>query len=208
MKKLAVLGASGHGKVVADTAQCCGWGQVDFYDDAWPGRSRNGCWPVVGDSATMLARLDDYEGVIVAIGQNGVRHAKLSALMAAGAPLVSLFHPMAYISQHASIDVVSVAFAGAVVNADAKIGLGAILNTGCSVDHDCVLGNAVHVSPGARLAGGVCIGERSWVGIGASVRQLTKLGSDVIVGAGASVVSDVSDGLVVVGVPAKAIAKV
>jgi len=205
MKKLAVLGASGHGKVVADTAQCCGWDQVDFYDDAWPSCERNGSWLVVGDSAAMYTRLRDYQGVVVAIGNNAVRHRKLTALIDASAPVVALIHPMAVVSQYASIGPGSVVFAGVVVNADAKVGLGAILNTGCSVDHDCVLGTAVHVSPGARLAGAVSVGDRSWVGIGASVKQLVRIGSDVVVGAGAAVVSNVPDGAVVVGVPARAI---
>lgn len=206
MKRLAVLGASGHGKVVADTALCCGWDQVDFYDDAWPGRTYNGDWCVVGDSAALHARVGHYEGVIVAIGNNAVRQAKLEALGGLGARLVSLIHPMACVSRYAIIGVGSVVFAGVVVNADARVGSGAILNTGCSVDHDCVLGSAVHVSPGARLAGAVRVGDRSWVGIGACVRQMISLGSDVVVGAGAAVVSDVSDGLCVMGVPAKALA--
>lgn len=206
MKKLAVLGASGHGKVVADTAQCCGWDHVDFYDDAWPGRTHNGSWGVVGDSAALLDRFEHYQGIIVAIGNNVIRHAKLEAMLGLGAPVVSLLHPGAWVSQYASIGPGSVVFAGAVVNADVNIGFGAILNTGCSVDHDCVLGNAVHVSPGARLAGAVRVGERSWVGIGACVRQLISLGHDVVVGAGAAVVSDVPDGACVVGVPAKVVA--
>lgn len=147
MKKLAILGASGHGKVVADTAQCCGWDQVDFYDDAWPSFTRNGNWLVVGDFAALYTRLESYQGVIVAIGNNSVRHEKLAAMADAVAPVVTLIHPMATVSQYASVGLGSVIFAGAVVNADAKIGLGAILNTGCSVDHDCELGK---VSTSAR----------------------------------------------------------
>lgn len=205
MKKLAVLGASGHGKVVADTAQCSGWNQVDFYDDAWPGRVSNGSWHVIGDSAALFARLHEYQGIVVAIGNNAVRHAKLALLRNVDAPIVSLIHPMAFVSQYSSIGAGSVVFAGAVVNTDAKIGQGAILNTGCSVDHDCILGETVHVSPGARLAGAVSIGDRSWIGIGASIRQQITIGSDVVVGSGASVVSHVPDGVIVVGVPAKAI---
>jgi sugar O-acyltransferase (sialic acid O-acetyltransferase NeuD family) len=207
MKKLAILGASGHGKVVADTAQCCGWDLVDFFDDALPALTSNGSWPVVGDSAAMLARLQDYDGIVVAIGHNAVRHTKLLALIEAAAPVVSLIHPMAFVSQRAVLGIGSVVFAGAVVNIDARIGVGAILNTGCSVDHDCVLGGAVHISPGARLAGGVNIGDRSWIGIGASVKQLIRVGHDSVVGSGASVVSDVPDGVLVVGVPAKIVSK-
>ena len=202
MRRLAILGASGHGKVVADTAECCGWTSVDFFDDAWPGMLVNGPWSVVGNTADLLNCCNEYEGVVIAIGNNTIRNAKLSALREVGAKLTLLVHPSATISQYASVGVGSVVFAGAVVNAGASVGPGAILNTSCSVDHDCVLGDAVHVSPGARLAGGVIVGDMTWVGIGASVKQMVRLGCRVTVGAGAAVVADVPDGITVVGVPA------
>lgn len=203
MTSLAILGASGHGKVVADTAEACGWTSVTFFDDAWPSRSANGSWPIVGDSAELFRRLKEYAGVIVAIGNNAVRDTKLLELQARHAPLISLIHPHAFFSHHARLGAGSVVFAGAVVNAGALIGRGAIINTGSSVDHDCLLGDAVHLSPGARLAGGVEVGDRSWIGIGATVRQLIRIGSYVTVGASSAVVRDVPDGIVVVGVPAR-----
>ena len=67
MKKLAVLGASGHGKVVADTAESCGWTEIVFFDDAWPSRVVNGSWPVVGTSDDLLAQIQNFDGVIVAM---------------------------------------------------------------------------------------------------------------------------------------------
>jgi len=203
MKKLAILGASGHGKVVADTAECCGWQSVEFFDDAWPSIQKNGVWPIVGDTIALLKKLADFDGVLVAIGNNRIRYAKLLELQAMGGRLVTLVHPAAVVSRYAEIAEGTVVFAGAVVNAGTIIKPGAILNTGCSVDHDCVLGNAVHISPGARLAGGVCVGDESWVGIGSSVRQLINIGQSVVVGAGSAVVSDIPNGMVVAGVPAK-----
>lgn len=203
MKRLAILGASGHGKVLADMAELCGWREVVFYDDAWPGRQLNGHWPVVGDSAALLAQLSGIEGVIVGIGNNQVRHDKQRQLASAGAPIVSLIHPHAVISRHSSVGVGSVVMAGVVVNIDSRVGIGAILNTGCSVDHDNLLGDFVHLSPGARLAGGVTVGDLSWVGIGASIRQMIQVGSRVVIGAGAVVVKPVADGNTAVGVPAR-----
>lgn len=201
--KLAILGASGHGKVVADTAECCGWQTVEFFDDAWPGLQKNGVWPVVGDTAALMRRLADFDGVLVAIGSNRIRHTKLLELRAAGACLVTLVHPAATVSRYAVIGEGAVVFAGVVVNAEARINLGGILNTGCSIDHDCLLGDAVHISPGARLAGGVQVGDLSWIGIGASVRQLVRIGERVMVGAGSAVVSDIPNDVTVAGVPAK-----
>lgn len=203
MKRLAILGASGHGKVVADAAELCGWESVSFFDDAWRDKQINGVWPVVGDTNALLAQVAEFEGVLVAIGNNSVREAKLRALSERGAALPVLLHPAAMVSRYAEIGAGSVLFAGAVVNADCRIGRGAIINTGATVDHDCVLGDAVHISPGAHLAGGVSIGDRSWVGIGSSVRQLIRIGCDVMVGAGSVVVANFSDGCTVAGVPAR-----
>jgi len=203
MKKLAILGARGHGKVVADIAECCGWQQIDFFDDAWPDIANNGVWSVVGSTEILVEKLTQYDGVIVGIGNNDIRQQKLELLAAAGANLVSLFHPGAVVSRFASIGAGSVVMAGVVVNIDVQIGRGAILNTGCSVDHDCDLGEAVHISPGARLAGNVCIGDKSWVGIGAVIRQSTVVGENVMIGAGAAVVFDLPDSVTALGVPAK-----
>jgi len=203
MKSLAILGASGHGKVVADCAELCGWQSVVFFDDAWQSREVNGHWPVRGDTQALLANLSQFDGVLVAIGNNRIRQDKLHQLLDAGAKVVSVVHPQAIVSRYALIGVGSVVFAGAVINVDASIGAGTIINTGASVDHDCVLGSAVHVSPGACLAGGVSVGDRGWVGIGASMRQLVCIGSDVVVGAGAVVVKDVPAGVTVVGNPAR-----
>lgn len=203
MKRLGILGASGHGKVVAEAALSRGWMEVVFYDDDWPRKSRIGAWEVIGDTSTLLAAEKYLDGVVVAIGNNAIRMRKIRELQEAGLALVTIVHGAAVVGSSVRLGVGTVVMAGVVINADAEIGVGAILNTACSVDHDCVLGAAVHISPGAHLAGGVRVGDRSWVGIGASVRQETNIGADVVIGAGAAVAADVTDGLTVVGVPAK-----
>lgn len=202
MKRLALLGASGHGKVVADAALAGGWDAVEFFDDAWPHCRENGPWPVMGDSAALSARLQEFQGVIVSIGDCAVRWDKHRALQAAGAPLVTVVHPAAVVSRYAALGVGTVVMAGAVVNIDAVVGQAGIINTGATVDHDCCLGDAVHICPGAHLSGNVLVGHGSWVGVGAAVKQGMTLGERVMVGAGAVVVQAVADGLTVVGNPA------
>lgn len=206
MKHLAVFGASGHGKVVAEIAEMTGW-QVSFFDDAYPNIRQVEHWPVLGNTIDFESRKEEFNGAFVAIGNNAVRLVKLNGLMGMGVELPTLIHPNACVSQYAHIGYSCVVMAMAVINPFVKIGFGGIINTASTLDHDCVLGDCVHVSPGANLAGGVTVGSCSWVGIGASVKQYLNIGSNVLVGAGAAVVSDVADNVTVVGVPAKSITR-
>lgn len=202
-RRLAILGASGHGKVVADIAIQAGWQELVFYDDAWPDKIRHEHWEVQGTLPMLLNELSRFEGVVVAIGHNAVREAKLEALLAQGARIVSLVHPRATVSPMARLGPGCVVMAGAIINAFAELGMGSIVNTAATVDHDCRLGACVHVAPGANVTGDVEIGRTSWVGAGAVVRQGVAIGEAVMVGAGAAVVSDIDGNLVVAGVPAR-----
>lgn len=203
MKRLAIFGAGGHAKVVADIAQESGWSDICFFDDDWPNITMNGCSSVKGDANSLLAQLDQFEGVVVAIGNARIRLNKQNLLRASGADVVTLIHPRASVSRYAVLGVGTVVMPGAVIMADASIGDACIVNTAATVDHDCRLAEGVHIGPGAHLSGDVVVGERSWIGLGALVRQGICVGRDVMVGAGAVVVRSVEDGHIIIGNPAR-----
>ena len=205
MKALALIGASGHGKVVADTAIRCGWNHIIYFDDAWPTLTTHGKWPVVGNTTALAPQQQQFSAIIVAIGDNHTRLQKTLALQKASLPLTSLIHPQAYIASDATLADGSIICAGAIVQPSTSIGLAGIVNTGATVDHDCKLAEGVHISPGAHLAGSIHIGACSWVGIGSSINQSTTIGANVIIGAGAAVTKDIPDNIKVAGVPAKKI---
>lgn len=203
MKKLAILGASGHGKVVAETASHSGWDEIYFFDDAWQKIKTNGPYAVVGDTESLL-QSSEFEGAVVAIGDNQIRLMKTKQLQKVGFNLPFLVHPKSYVASDVVVEGGTVVFAGAMIQPGSKIGTAVVVNTGATVDHDCVLAEGVHISPGAHIAGGVSVGKHTWIGIGSSVNQYLSIGSNVTVGAGAAVVSNVGDGQTVVGVPARA----
>jgi sugar O-acyltransferase (sialic acid O-acetyltransferase NeuD family) len=209
MAALLLLGASGHARVVAETALATGrFSRIAFLDDRCTAPAQLADqlgWPVIGSLAAALDPQvrQQFSAALVAIGNAAVRLQWLPPLAAAGYELPVVVHPTAWLSPSAQLGVGSVVFAQAAIQAQAVIGTGAILNTGCSVDHDAQLGDGVHICPGARLAGEVQVGNRSWIGIGASVIQQIRIGVDVTVGAGAAVVRDLPDGVTAVGVPAR-----
>lgn len=203
MRRLAILGASGHGKVIADAALLSGWDEVIFYDDSWPEMELNGRWPIVGNTDSLLKRELPFDGVIVGIGNNKIRLEKTQLLARLALPLVSIVHPSAVISPYSVVGYGSVVMANSVVQVDSVVGIGALINTSASVDHDCVLADGVHICPGAHLAGGVRVGKQSWIGVGASIKQLVNIGPNVVVGAGAVVITDIDDSVTVAGVPAR-----
>ncbi|MCL1077689.1 acetyltransferase [Parashewanella spongiae] len=207
MNSCAILGASGHGKVIAEIAELNGYKKVDFFDDTWPELKTVHHWLVLGNSERLLALVSQYDIVVIAIGDNTIRLKKQIEFQAKGANFSVLKHPSAIVSRYSELDVGTVVMANAVINSFASIGVASIVNTSATVDHDCKLGNGVHISPGVNLAGGVTVGELSWIGLGAQVKQLINIGDQVIVGAGSTVVNDISNNQIVIGTPAKPLDK-
>jgi len=203
MTHIAILGASGHGKVVADIAELNGYKKISFFDDAWPEKSQLDSWTITGNSIQLIERLSEFSACIVAIGNNVIRIQKLNELHRYNATIISLIHPNAVVSRYADVASGTVIMANAVVNPAVQIGQGCIVNTAATIDHDCIIADGVHVSPGVHLAGNIKIGEYSWLGIGCSVKQGLTIGCHVVIGVGAAVVTNIDDGCVAVGVPAK-----
>lgn len=206
MNDLLIIGAGGHGKVVADTAIETGkWNDIAFLDDRWNSLKSVLSLPVMGPLNIITEMKSRFSEIAVAVGDSLLRIELLKKYELLGFSLARIIHPTAFISRHAVIYPGCVVFAQGVVNAGAVIGFGSIINTGSVVEHDCILGEGVHICPGVKLAGQVSIGKHSWIGIGSSVIQQVSIGENVMVGAGTVVIDNVSDNVTVAGVPGRVI---
>lgn len=199
MKKIMIIGASGHGKVVADIAKKVGYKEIVFLDDN-ENLSTCGGYPVIGNSDLSLKCDMD---VAVAIGNAQIRRRIQENLMKCEKKVVSLIHPDAVIAENVVIGSGTVIMAGVVVNSGAKIGNGCIINTCASIDHDCEVGDYVHISVGSHLCGTVSIGRETWIGAGAIVSNNIFICKDCMIGAGAVVVKNITKTGTYIGVPAK-----
>ncbi len=205
MSKLLIIGAGGHGRVIADCAEASRqYCEIAFLDDSFPEREQNLAWPIIEKSAIWKCFKEEYSFAL-AIGNNQARLALFQALDEANAHLPNIIHPTAVISNHSELGKGNVIFANAVINPGSKIGNACIINTAATIDHDCQLTDAVHISPGAHLAGTVTVGQASWFGVGSSSVQAINIAENTQIGAGAAVTKDTQANGLYVGVPARRI---
>ncbi len=200
--KLLIIGAGGHGKVVADIAlKMDRWKEIAFLDDNEEFKTSMGI-EVIGKSADMYRYIKDYD-IFVAIGTNEMRKIIQEKLEIRGANIPVLIHPEAVIGREVEIGVGTVIMAGVVVNCCTTIGKGCIINTGATIDHDNVCEDYVHISPGVHTAGAVRIGKGTWLGIGSIVSNNITITSGCTIGAGAVVVRNIGKSGTYVGIPAR-----
>ena len=203
-KKLLIIGASGHGKVVADIAiKMNKWQSIAFLDDDECIKISMGL-EVIGKTADAFIYKDEAD-FFVAIGSNATREKVQKKLFEEGLNVVSLIHPNAIIGTDVEISIGTAVMAGVVINSSSKIGKGCIINTSSSLAHDNVIKDYVHISPGVRTAGRVSIGKLTWLGIGSVVSNNVNICSGCKVGAGAVVVKDITEPGTYVGVPVRKI---
>ncbi|MDB4916565.1 MAG: putative acetyltransferase [Gemmatimonadetes bacterium] len=213
MARILIMGAGGHGKVVADLVRAAGHELVGFADAnadrhdtvAEPGGARV---LLVQESLLALIATDGVfpfgvDQVALAVGDNESRLRLLDALVHWNAG--ALVHPRATVSASATLGRGTVVFPNAVINAAAVLGDGVIVNTAAVIEHDCTVADGVHLSPGSTLCGNVRVGRCSWIGAGAVVIPGISIGAGARIGAGAVVIRDVAPHVTVAGVPARAL---
>ena len=197
-KEVIVIGAGGHGKVIADIIIKSGDRVIGFLDDGCTEKNIHG-YPILGKTEDCLKYKD--KEFFIAIGNNAVRKKiseKYNMLK-----FYTAIHPSAVIAMDVEIGEGSCVMAGVVINTSARIGKHCIINSGSVVEHDNKLADFVHLSPGAVLCGTVSVGECTHIGGGATVKNNTNISGDAVIGVGAAVVKDIDISGVYCGVPAR-----
>ena len=203
MKRLAILGAGGHGKNVADAALLGEWSSVVFFDDKLNKKDLVVNQAIEGNAQDLLSNVDKFDGIHIAIGRNEIRRKKFIDIQKVGGNIVSIVHPSASISKTAIFNTGSAILANVVLNSDTKIGKGVIISHSSNIDHDGTVGDFVLISPGCSLAGTIKLGNYCSIGTGSSFINNIEVGSGAIIGAGSVVVSNIPGNTVSFGVPCK-----
>ena len=212
MKKILIIGSSGHAKVVIDIIEKEAKYEVIglLSRDQAAGEKVYG-YEILGKQEELPTLLEGYpiEALFVAVGDNATR-AKIAKFLQENHPkleVVSAIHPSAIIGKDVSVGAGTVIMAGTVVNPSSQIGRYCIINTHASLDHDCTLGDFASLAPGVTTGGDCQIGAYTAIGIGATILHGIQIGEQTVIGANALVNNNIPPFSVAYGTPAKIVHK-
>lgn len=207
--RIILIGGGGHAKVLIDLIKLSGQFEIAGILDTKlkQGSQVSGITVLGGDDLLTELYEKGVKNACIAVGStkdNSNRKILYEKAKQCGLAVPLLIHPHAIVSKSETMISMAVQImAGAVVQPGSAIGENTIINTGAIVEHDCKVGSHIHVCPGAVISGGCSIGEGAFIGAGATVIHGISIGRNAIIAAGSVVVSDVPDGVVVKGAPAR-----
>lgn len=207
MKKVILIGYSGHAYVVAEVLQLNSYSVVGYCDKKQNDKNKLGIKYFGCESnLDVIRQIKDYN-VFPSIGDNIIREKVMIYLDKNNLRLINAVHPDSSISKNVEFGKGVLISSGVRINPFVTIGDGTIVNTGSVVEHECILGKFTHIAPGAILAGNIEIGDKSFIGANSVIKQGIKIGSNVIIGAGSVVIRDIPDNSIYAGNPAKPLNK-
>ncbi len=209
-KKIVVVGASGHAKVIIDILEREGKyiiiGLIDSYKEK--GKKTFG-YAILGTEKIIpqLIKDENLFGAVLAIGDNNIRKELFYKIekIQPNFNYVNAIHPKAVIGTKVKIGKGVVIMPGVIVNTQSKIDDFCILNTKSTLDHECKMKKFSSLGPGTNVGGNVKIGECTAISLGAKVIENIIIGAHTVVGAGSLVIRDIDNNKVAFGVPAKII---
>lgn len=196
-KKIALIGAGGHCKVIIDLLEeIKQYDIIGIYDDIKTDYFCN--YNILGKIQEIDKTIDYF---IISIGDGTVRKKIYENNKTLNWAI--LIHPKSIISKFSKIGVGTVIFAGAVIQTEVCIGEHCIINTNSNIDHESIIGNYCSISPGVTICGNVNIGELTFVGANSTIIQEINVGNNVIIGAGSVIIKNIDSYKKVVGNPGR-----
>ena len=199
IKRLIMIGAGGHAKVVLEIIMQQG---LELYGISAPRITD------YFDRFSEVLRFSSDEEIFhfkasEVILINGIGHTPRSSSRAdvynkfrnRGYEFLTIKSNLSCISSSSKIGMGAQIMPGAIINSDANIGENTIVNTGSIVEHDCFIGSNNHIAPGCVLCGGVVTKKQVFVGAGSIVLPRVIIGENVLIAAGSTVPSSSSSSI-------------
>ncbi|MDG1707551.1 MAG: acetyltransferase [Emcibacteraceae bacterium] len=208
--KIAIFGASGLGREIADICHDVGYDEIVFLVKD---ENEKCIWPnkIIFDTSDNVQKLcDDGFDFTIGIGDPKIR--KFVADKYPDLRYPNLIHSSASLGLYQLENINKskgiIITAGCRITNNIDFGDFILLNLNTTVGHDAIIGDFVSAMPSANISGNVDVGACAYIGTGSSIIHggndvKLSIGENSVVGAGAVVTKDVPKNVTVVGVPAK-----
>ncbi|MDH0444834.1 NeuD/PglB/VioB family sugar acetyltransferase [Stutzerimonas stutzeri] len=207
----AVFGASGFGREVMPLVRgsVCG-NELVFVDDNVSQSPLNGHEVMTYDRFLNLRAGRKY--ITIAIADAEIREKLTERCLGDGIEVFDVTASNVVLMDEVSLGKGAILCPFTTITSNVKIGKSFHANIYSYIAHDCVVGDYVTFAPSVKCNGNVVIEDYAYVGTGAIIKQgrpgkPLRIGKGAVVGMGAVVTKDVAEGAVVVGNPAKPLAR-
>jgi sugar O-acyltransferase (sialic acid O-acetyltransferase NeuD family) len=212
MKKIAIIGAGGFGREVAQLVKDINkreitWDVIGYFDDVvTEGEFKNG-FQVMGPIEKLKEKRFNNIYLVCALGNPKSKQTIVQKIKKLNqyVQFTTLIHPTAVIGDENFIGEGSIICAGSILTTNIIIGKHVIVNISTTIGHDSKLNDFCTILPGAHISGNVLLHEGVDVGTGTAMIPGIEVGKYTVIGAGAVVNKSLPEYCTAVGVPAKPI---
>ena len=204
---LGIYGYGGHGLEVEELARVIHlkenrWAKIIFVDDAKDKIDNEKIFSFEDIISKYSPKDIEF---MTGIGEPVIREKLYNKVKEKDYSFAILVHPSASVAESAVLEEGTMVAHNAFVSIKAHLFTNTLVQPMACVHHECSVGRNSVVSTSAVMGGNSSLGYNSFIGLGASVKQGISVGNGSVVGMGAIVIKNVSDRVMVVGNPARAI---
>jgi sugar O-acyltransferase (sialic acid O-acetyltransferase NeuD family) len=211
MNVLAIIGAGGLGRDLLELVRQVNeienrWDEIAFINNGEPADDIEGLKVYALEDFGEKYKSDNAEA-IVAVGEPWLRQKIFKDIKDNNLGMPTIIHPNVHVPESALIGKGTIISQGGFVGNNCHIGENVLLMANAIVGHDNVIEEGSIVSANCHIGGMSWVKEYAYIGAGAVIKESIRVGKFSIVTMGSAVFNDVSDEMMVMGCPARAVRK-
>jgi len=186
------------------------WDVIGFVDDEPSTWKKECCGVKVLGDRSVFKKYSDSK--VLAVPGNPDNYLKRESIIEGlgvdSARFATIIDPSVKISPDAKVGYNTVLMPNIVITCGVNIGNHCVVLPNTSILHDSNIGDYCLIGSNVSIAGKISIGSTCYIGSGTRIRENTSVGERTLTGMGSNIISDVEEGVVVVGNPARVMRKV
>jgi sugar O-acyltransferase (sialic acid O-acetyltransferase NeuD family) len=185
------------------------WDIVGFFDDDHSVHGKDYYGIKVLGGREVLCTYDDAYVLAVPGSPKGYLRRKtiIDSLSLNLSRFATIIHPTVVRAPDAMIGYNTLLMSNVVVSCGSRIGNHCIVLPNTVLAHDSSISDYGCIGSSVSISGSVGIGSECYIGSGVKIRENIRIGERTLIGLGSNVISDIEEGTVAVGNPARAIRK-